>query len=227
MKNNPTITTRRGKIARLPAAIREQVCARLHDGQPGRVILPWLNSLPDVIKILATEFEGEPVTDQNLSTWRQTDFKSWLERRHRIERTKELSKYAAAQARADGQSIAEGAASIAAGKLLEALETIEEEEEDGKLSATALLQIASALTALRGTEQTAVKLQQDKERIAQKDQELALEREKFQHTAAGIALKLLSDDRARQIESGAGSNAEKIEQLGALMFPETWKPPGK
>ncbi|MGA3268060.1 MAG: hypothetical protein ABSE16_14690 [Verrucomicrobiota bacterium] len=222
MKNNPTITTRRGKIARLPAAIRDQVCIRLHDGQPGRVILPWLNALPDVVKILATEFEGEPVTDQNLSTWRQTDFQAWLQKRERVEHTKELSKYAAALAQADGRSIAGGGASIVAGKIMEALETIEEEQE-GKLSPDALLKLALALAELRKAEQTDVKLDQNKVRITQKDEELALAREKFQRETAEAALKVLSDDRAKQIESGAGTNAEKIEAMGQHLFGDLWK----
>src|SRR5438094_278684 len=40
--------TRTGKIARLPHTIREQLNRRLQDGELGKPILQWLNSLPEV-----------------------------------------------------------------------------------------------------------------------------------------------------------------------------------
>jgi len=63
--------TRTGKIARLPRKIREQLNRRLENGEPGNRLVEWLNSLPEVQKVLAADFDGEPVSEPNLSRWRQ------------------------------------------------------------------------------------------------------------------------------------------------------------
>jgi hypothetical protein len=40
--------TRNGKIARLPAAIREELNQRLLEGEQGKPLVAWLNGLPKV-----------------------------------------------------------------------------------------------------------------------------------------------------------------------------------
>ena len=52
--------TRKGKIARLPQAIREQINRRLQNGEEGKQIAEWLNTLPEVIAVLSAEFDGQP-----------------------------------------------------------------------------------------------------------------------------------------------------------------------
>ncbi|HEX4122467.1 MAG TPA: hypothetical protein VH619_17770 [Verrucomicrobiae bacterium] len=73
-----TTSLRRGKIARLPSNIREELNIRLDDGQEAGEILAWLNALPQVREILANHFEGSPVSPQNLSAWRHGGFQEWL-----------------------------------------------------------------------------------------------------------------------------------------------------
>src|SRR5215475_4964078 len=75
-------TTRIGKIARIPHSIREQLNLRLHDHQPHKTILPWLNSLPEVKAVLAADFDNRPITKQNLSEWKQGGFRDWLLQYH-------------------------------------------------------------------------------------------------------------------------------------------------
>lgn len=70
--------TRNGKIARLPLHIREQLNRRLQDGQQGRKLVAWLNSLPEVRAITAAEFGGRSVREQNLSEWKQGGYQDWL-----------------------------------------------------------------------------------------------------------------------------------------------------
>ena len=72
------MTTRNGKIARLPRAVREQLNRRLQDGGQGRELAGWLNSLPEVIKVLAAEFDRIPISVQNLSQWRKGGYREWL-----------------------------------------------------------------------------------------------------------------------------------------------------
>jgi len=69
--------TGRGKIARLPREIREQVNRRLADGEPGRNLAKWLNELPAVQAVLAAQFGGQPITETNLTNWRQGGYAQW------------------------------------------------------------------------------------------------------------------------------------------------------
>jgi hypothetical protein len=90
MQNNTnipdlTVSYRRGKIARLPRAIREQLNVRLDDGQDAAEILPWLAELPEVRQIIAERFDGIPISSQNLSAWRQGGFQEWLLHRDLID----------------------------------------------------------------------------------------------------------------------------------------------
>jgi hypothetical protein len=72
------LTQRRGKIARLPRSVRDQLNIRLDDGQEADQILPWLNDLPEVRQIITERFGGAPISAQNLSAWRQGGFQEWL-----------------------------------------------------------------------------------------------------------------------------------------------------
>ena len=68
---------RRGKIARLPKGIREELNKRLQNGEEGEPIVAWLNSLPEVQKAVAEDFGGFAITEQNLSEWRKGGFRDW------------------------------------------------------------------------------------------------------------------------------------------------------
>jgi hypothetical protein len=67
-----------GKIARLPRKIRDDLNQRLDDGQPDGPLLDWLNALPEVHALLASDFDGIPISKQNLSNWRQGGHQQWL-----------------------------------------------------------------------------------------------------------------------------------------------------
>ena len=79
------MTTRNGKIARLPHLIREELNRRLRDGHEEANILPWLNSLPEVQSVLAKHFAGMPVNQPNLSAWRTGGYRDWLLHREALE----------------------------------------------------------------------------------------------------------------------------------------------
>jgi hypothetical protein len=64
-----------GKISRLPDHVREQLNHRLADGQPAKIILPWINSLPEVQAILKSDFDGQPIDSGNLSEYRKRGFR--------------------------------------------------------------------------------------------------------------------------------------------------------
>ena len=70
--------TRNGKIARLPQAVRNTLNQRLGDGEQGKQLVAWLNDLPEVRQVMEAQFQGKPVTEQNLSEWKQGGYLDWL-----------------------------------------------------------------------------------------------------------------------------------------------------
>ena len=68
-----------GKIARLPKTIRDELNQRLSDGESGTTLIAWLNHLPEVQRVVANEFGGQPVTVDNLSPWRKGAYGEWLQ----------------------------------------------------------------------------------------------------------------------------------------------------
>ncbi|MEP6672901.1 MAG: hypothetical protein ABJF10_27305 [Chthoniobacter sp.] len=77
-------STRLGKIARLPLAIRDWLNERLQDGEPARALVKELNALPEVREMLEVFFEGRPINEQNLSAWKLGGFQEW----QRFQRTR-------------------------------------------------------------------------------------------------------------------------------------------
>lgn len=231
---------RTGKIARLPAQIRAAMNRRLDDGQTATQILPWLNALPEVRAVLDADFGGKDVNPQNLSDWRQGGFQDWLAHQDRFTHTKLLAERSVELARACGGNLTEGASAILAGQILELLERIgdlrekiqqpasAEAAEAGRETvaemAEAIDNLSNAIAKLRKGDQNNVRLAQLERDLKRKDEELKLALEKHRRDTAAIALQILSDARAREIEAGSGSNADKIEALGQLMFGEDWKP---
>jgi hypothetical protein len=66
------------------------------------------------------------------------------------------------------------------------------------------------------------KLKISRVRLEQKDQDMALERQKFQRTTCELFAKWYGDQKAKEIMNGSGTNSEKIEALGQAMFGEDW-----
>ncbi len=77
--------TRIGKIARLPHELREELNRRLQDGEPGAELVGWLNDQPEVQTVLAEHFAGRPITEQNLSEWKQGGYGDWLAHQQALE----------------------------------------------------------------------------------------------------------------------------------------------
>jgi hypothetical protein len=76
---------RKGKIARLPAQLREQVNLRLQNRETAETIRVWLNSEPKVKAILTAQFAGNPISKQNICEWRQGGFRDWQTRKDALQ----------------------------------------------------------------------------------------------------------------------------------------------
>ena len=71
------LAARKGKIARLPSAIRHQLNLRLQNGEKTVPLADWLNQLPEVKTVIDAEFDGVPVSKSNISQWRQGGYRDW------------------------------------------------------------------------------------------------------------------------------------------------------
>ncbi|MEP6673285.1 MAG: hypothetical protein ABJF10_29310 [Chthoniobacter sp.] len=67
-----------GKIARLPKPVREEINQRLDAGATAKSLVPWLNGLPEVQAFVRAEFDGHPVSEHNLSQWKNGGYQDWL-----------------------------------------------------------------------------------------------------------------------------------------------------
>jgi hypothetical protein len=66
-----------GKIDRLPRAVRVQLNQRLAEGELGKALVEWLNGLAETQAVLARDFGGRAINEQNLSEWRRGGFADW------------------------------------------------------------------------------------------------------------------------------------------------------
>ena len=110
--------TRNGKIARLPRHIRHSLNSRLDNGEQGKDLVDWLNALPDVQSALAADFEGRPISEQNLSEWKQGGFRDWQLQQQTCDRVRSLIELSDdLDGAADEQHIPERLASVLAAEL--------------------------------------------------------------------------------------------------------------
>jgi len=86
--------TRNGKIARLPRYLRDNLNRRLQDGEPGRNLVVWLNSLQAVQDVMEDFFNGMPISEQNLSEWKQGGFLEWQKHGESLEWVRQVTEQA-------------------------------------------------------------------------------------------------------------------------------------
>ena len=143
-------TTHVGKIGRLPKFIRDELCRRIEDGEPGKELVKWLNGLPRVQEILKEQFGGRDITEQNLSEWKQGGHQAWL----RQEQTRSLVAKLTEQAEdlseaSDGQEISELFASVLAAELTQMAATLLEKETEPEKRWKLVCEVNRELSRLR------------------------------------------------------------------------------
>ena len=158
------MTTRNGKIARLPLEIREQLNVRLADGEPGNRLVEWLNSNPDVMRVMAEQFEGRPINEHNISEWRQGGYEEWLTLQTFLDETRILFENAGDVA---GTGMTSDHLHIVLlahhARLLKNLETMPEDEFRERLKA--VTRLTASIMKMRRSEQNEVRLQLQRERL--------------------------------------------------------------
>ena len=210
------MTTRcyRSKIGRLPFAIRNELNERIRDGVGGSEILTWLNGLRHTRQILRELKSGE-INAQNLTDWRSTGYKDWLEDQSQADRIRRLAEVSQTLASAAGGNAAGVGCNIATAKIMDALESADEEQ---------VADLAKALVQLRSSENAAQKVALAEEKNAIQKEQLELSRAKFERDTARLFVKWAQNKDALSIATDRKLDGdEKTERLGRLMFGDLWE----
>ena len=200
----------RSKIGRLPHKLRTELNERIRDGATGSAILTWLNDTPEMTHVRA-ETGCCDLNPQNLTDWRGTGYKDWLDNQDATERLRALTEMSADMVHQTGGDPSAVGARILAGKLLSALETANPVEQAELVKAFATLRAGE--NDARRTDLAAGKQKLEAER-------LALDKDRFARQTCELFLKWYDNQQALTIASGPGTNADKIQALLAFMDKE-------
>ena len=210
------MTTRcyRSKIGRLPFAIRNELNERIRDGVGGPEILAWLNGLPSTRKIIR-ELKSGDINAQNLTDWRSSGYRDWLEDQSQADRIRRLAEISQTLASAAGGNAAGVGCNIATAKIMDALESADEEQ---------VADLAKALVQLRAGENAAQMVALAEEKNAIQKEQLELSRAKFERDTARLFVKWAQNKDALSIATDRKLGGdEKTERLGRLMFGDLWE----
>jgi hypothetical protein len=153
-----------GKIARLPKEIREEINRRLEENEPAGNLLGWLNAAPAVAEVMARDFGGARISEQNLSAWRAGGFREWLVRRESLDWSREMMSEAKEVAAATKGRLTESLATVVAARYAALLaEWDGEAPEEFSRKVGALKALGCEVLALRRSEQREARLKMDLE----------------------------------------------------------------
>jgi hypothetical protein len=168
----PASRARTGKIARLPLEIREELNERLLDGEEGRPLADWLNGLPKVQEVMEEHFQGNPITEQNLSEWRKGGHQDWKrDQETQLQVSSFLERVGGLQGVAKDGLTNQLALFLASRAVLE-LQRLEK-VPDGEEKAKVWREVTACLTALRrgDLEMERLRLQRERYDLQHKTQE--------------------------------------------------------
>jgi hypothetical protein len=202
---------RKGKIARLPHSIRQELNTRLRDGVPGTDILQWVNELPEARSILADQFGGEPIKPQNLTDWRQGGYNDWLRGHEQYEQARQTTDHAQYICSSLGLDPSDALSVIITGHLVKLL--------SGEASLDDLSKLGPLFNAVTNVKKVGL----DQRKVEQAAADLDLRQKKFQRDTTNLFMKFYKDKRATDVIENPGiSTDEKTEILGQIMFGEEW-----
>lgn len=196
-------TTRRGKIARLPRAVRQELNRRLADGEEGKKLVAWLNGLPEVRAIVAGEFGGQPIREQSLSEWRKGGHRDWLAQQEALEVAERLGEDVAEWNTEGRPPLTDALAFSLAARIAVAMRRVAETggEEGWKM----LHELFSDVIGLRRGDHSAARLRLERERERKKTEE--------EHMAWAM-------ENRERLCAGFRTNAERIAMLRKAMFDD-------
>lgn len=193
-------STRNGKIARLPLAVRQGLNRRLDEGEQGKKLVMWLNGLPEVQAILAAEFGGKAIREQNLSEWKQGGHRDWRAKQEALEIAKRLTEDAR-EWNAEGRApLTDTLAVWLAARYTVATRRVA--ETGGREGWRLLREMCGDIVELRKGDHSAERLQIERER-------LVLEKEKTEKHIREKIEEILKQPETKQRLCGEGLSAEE------------------
>ena len=145
------MATPRGKIGRLPAALRDQVNGMIRDNAEAADIIAFLDS------------KGvSGVEPTNVSAWKRWGYERWEKRMEKIDAMRNRVEFAQALATENGQAASDGASALAVDAISQALEDFDPDNLRILLAERPekFADLVYALTAIRKGDQAAVLLRQ-------------------------------------------------------------------
>ena len=158
-------TNRNGKIARIPRLVREQLNRRLQDGETGQALAKWLNGLPEVQAILAAEFAGKAIREQNLSEWKQGGYQEWLAQQAALEVTRQLADDVSVLRQAGEEPLADILAQFLTAQYVVAVNAALRRSEDATLDLKLLRGVCGQVVSLRRGDHYAERLRLERQRL--------------------------------------------------------------
>jgi hypothetical protein len=136
---------------------------RLLDGESGGSLVNWLNSIPAVEIALLREFDGRPITEDNISQWRSGGYREWLCHKDASSQFAELAALAGDSHGASRTRIVDYASTLLAALYSRALAL--SDAGDSPPDLRELNGISHALAALRNTDQNSDRVDIERRRF--------------------------------------------------------------
>jgi hypothetical protein len=198
--------TRNGKIARLPNAIREQLNQRLFDGEEGKNLVEWLNSLPKVQAVMKVSFEGRPITEDNISEWKKGGYLTWEAGERLAEKVTKVLERTDALEKVAQQGLTDRIALILAANLALEMERLQD-VPDGLEKIKLLRELRISLLALK--------------RMEVYSQRLKIEGDRHRKTEKAKTKRMTVEQRVQTVKALLGIN----EGYDGTKNPELTRPP--
>jgi hypothetical protein len=213
------MSTRNGKIARLPQHVRTQLNRRMQDGQQGEPLLTWLNGLPETLEVLKEFFDGAPINKQSLSQWRLGGYEEWLKHEEAREELQQLAEEAADfRLEAEEQPVSELVGTWLSVELARAAKTMLAEATDAKERWRVLRELLGELASLRRQDHRTARLrlaqerwEMEQERLMKEEVEKEVQAERIQALKEQYGLPTLAEISQRLDEKEAELERRKAE----------------
>ncbi|HWB02738.1 MAG TPA: hypothetical protein VG796_06905 [Verrucomicrobiales bacterium] len=210
----------RGKIGRLPWALREEVNIRIQNGADGRSIVEWLNARPEMQAVIRKYFDGRPLNEQNLTDWRKTGYAKWLSRKETMHKLRDVAEESR-EAQEAGGEIADHASRLIAGHYAVNLSEWNGDPEDPAFARLReLAEITREIVALQRGEHSAARLKMEREEFARAAAE-RVEPGDFQirqETLREFEMFLRLPQIARILENGCLTGAERMNAIRERLY---------
>jgi len=217
--------TRTGKIARLPRHIRDELNVRLDDGEQGKSLVQWLNSLDEVKTILASYFAGRPINEQNLSDWKQGGFLDWQHHQEACDGVRRLIEHSDdLQDASDFENISDRLASVLAAQLAQQARNLLQDTTDPAQQWQYLRQALRQLHLLRKGDHRAERARIDAARweIESQQREDARKKQEMRDSYDAVMAPLRASMKrpAMVMGYGGGPAGEKAADFALAMEQE-------